>query len=222
MSAGKAELRAAVRRARRARPAAVRAEQALALARVVLAAPQLDAARVVALYVSTPAEPGTGPLRAALAARGVAVLLPVVVPGGPLAWVRDVAPAGTSARTPDRTRRPRADPVGTGTPRAAEAAARADHPHPADLADADLVLLPALAVDAAGSRLGQGGGHYDRSLAALGRRTLPPLVALVHDEELLPGAVIPAEEHDVPVDAAATPSRWVALGSPPPAGAHRP
>jgi 5-formyltetrahydrofolate cyclo-ligase len=170
----KAALRAHVRAARRARPEAVRAADAEALARVVLAAPPVAAAEVVALYAATATEPGTAPLRAALAARGTVALLPVVAGDGPLAWVVDGAEGAE-----------------------------------ATLADADVVLLPALAVDADGHRLGQGGGHYDRTLAALAPRALR--VALVHDAELLPAGAVPTEAHDLPVDAAATPTRWVPL-----------
>ena len=73
-----------------------------------------------------------------------------------------------------------------------------------------LVLLPALAVDGAGTRLGQGGGHYDRTLALLPstRPGRPVLAAVVRDPELLPAGALPREAHDVPVDAALTPSGW--------------
>jgi len=56
------------------------------------------------------------------------------------------------------------------------------------------VLVPALAVDWHGIRLGRGGGHYDRTL---------PLVAIVRDEEVLTS--VPVQPHDVPVIAALTP-----------------
>ena len=49
------------------------------------------------------------------------------------------------------------------------------------IAEAVLVLAPALAVDAAGRRLGQGGGSYDRALA----RTDAPVLAVVFDDELI-------------------------------------
>ncbi len=69
---------------------------------------------------------------------------------------------------------------------------------------AGLVLVPALAVDRRGVRMGRGGGSYDRVLARLaapGRR--PLVVALLHDGEIVDE--VPAEPHDRAVDAALTP-----------------
>ena len=66
------------------------------------------------------------------------------------------------------------------------------------MADAGLVVVPALAVDHRGVRLGRGGGHYDRTLPLAGAGTR--LVALVGDDELVEGP-LPAEPHDVAVHA---------------------
>lgn len=74
---------------------------------------------------------------------------------------------------------------------------------PGRLADADVVLVPALAVDRSGVRLGRGGGSYDRALP----RARGPVVALLHEGELVD--VLPAEPHDVRVDAVALPSGLV-------------
>ncbi len=71
------------------------------------------------------------------------------------------------------------------------------------LAEAGLVLVPALAVDRAGVRLGRGRGFYDRSLS--GRDPQARLVAVVRDTELLDE--IPAEPHDIPMTHALTPLR---------------
>lgn len=79
------------------------------------------------------------------------------------------------------------------------------------VAAADLVLAPGLAVDAAGARLGQGGGSYDRALPR--RRAGVPVVVLLHPGEFLDreDAVLPREAHDVPVDAVLTVDgiRWI-------------
>lgn len=180
----KRSLRSGVRAARRAQDDGERAALDADLAAAALGPGSplaaLVAGSVVALYDSLPTEPGTRGLREELAARGVVVVLPVVVgPDAPLAWrVDDGADGG---------------------------------PHRADgIEDAAVVLLPALAVDGAGTRLGQGGGHYDRTLALLAPSgpARPLLAAVVGDPELLPAGALPREPHDVPVDAALTPSGW--------------
>ena len=77
--------------------------------------------------------------------------------------------------------------------------------------EAELVLAPALAVDAAGRRLGQGGGSYDRALERAGA----PVVAVVFDDEVLDEA-IPVESHDRPVAGVLTPGgglRWRRRGA---------
>ena len=73
------------------------------------------------------------------------------------------------------------------------------------LGQCDVVLVPALAVDRRGVRLGRGGGSYDRALP----RARGLVVALLHAGELLDE--LPAEPHDHPVDAVATPSGVVRL-----------
>ena len=75
------------------------------------------------------------------------------------------------------------------------------------VARADAVLVPALAVDRAGNRLGRGGGSYDRALARVG--PLIPLIALIYDDELLDH--VPAEPHDVPVRAAVSPANGMTV-----------
>ena len=74
----------------------------------------------------------------------------------------------------------------------------------ATIGEADAVLVPALAVDRTGVRLGRGGGSYDRAL----RRVRPDaaIVALVYASEII--EQLPADAWDVPVTAAVTPSGW--------------
>lgn len=73
--------------------------------------------------------------------------------------------------------------------------------------DCDVVLVPALAVDRQGYRLGKGGGSFDRALA----RATGLTVALLHDDELVDA--LPHEPHDVPVRGVATLTGGVVLFS---------
>ncbi|ALX05445.1 5-formyltetrahydrofolate cyclo-ligase [Aeromicrobium erythreum] len=155
-----------------------------AVAAHLLALPSVARARRVAAYRSMPGEPGTEALLAGLLERGVEVLVPVSRSDGSLAW----APHDPTAPTA-RSRLGVDEPVGATLPDDA-------------LASVDVVVLPALAVDHAGRRLGRGAGYYDRALAVLPRRRRPLLVAVVHAEELL--TEVPHEPHDLPVDVVVT------------------
>ncbi|MFI6050870.1 5-formyltetrahydrofolate cyclo-ligase [Streptomyces violascens] len=158
----------------------------LALADRALALPELAAAGTVAAYISVGREPGTRALVHALYARGVRVLLPVLLADNDLDWAayagpEHLVPAGRGLLEPDGER------LG-----------------PDAVAGADAVLLPGLAVDGRGMRLGRGGGSYDRVLArieAAGRA--PALVVLLYANEVV--ARVPEEPHDHPVQAVVTP-----------------
>jgi 5-formyltetrahydrofolate cyclo-ligase len=94
---------------------------------------------------------------------------------------------------------------------------------PEAVSAADLVLAPGLAVDRTGTRMGQGGGCYDRVLPR--RRAGVPVIVLLHPGELVADdePPLPREAHDQPVDAVLTAEGVVDLGlspwrSPPAAG----
>lgn len=70
------------------------------------------------------------------------------------------------------------------------------------IATARAVLVPALAVAADGTRLGRGGGSYDRALARVPAGT--PVAALLYDGEAV--AHLPRDPWDRPVTAYVTPS----------------
>ncbi|MEU1330257.1 5-formyltetrahydrofolate cyclo-ligase [Streptomyces sp. NPDC005865] len=164
--------------------AAVLAERALEL-------PELAGAHTVAAYVSVGGEPGTRALLDALHARGTRVLLPVLLPDNDLDWGGYEGP-GSLARVQHRGKMALLEPSG----------ARLG---PDAVLTADAVLLPGLAVDTRGMRLGRGGGSYDRVLARLERAEADPaLVVLLYDSEVV--AHLPAEAHDRPVHAVVTPS----------------
>jgi 5-formyltetrahydrofolate cyclo-ligase len=73
---------------------------------------------------------------------------------------------------------------------------------PDQLAGADLIFIPALAIDRRGQRLGKGKGYYDRALSSL--EEVAPVIAVVFEDELL--ETVPTEDHDHPVDAVITPT----------------
>lgn len=72
---------------------------------------------------------------------------------------------------------------------------------PDTIAAARLVLVPALSADTTGTRLGRGGGSYDRALAR--RRPDVAVVVALHPGELR-DTPLPADDHDEPVDGVVT------------------
>ncbi|WP_175450143.1 5-formyltetrahydrofolate cyclo-ligase [Streptomyces sp. CAI-24] len=160
---------------------------ATALASRARALPELADARTVAAYVSVGREPGTRALLDALREQGVRVLLPVLLADNDLDWAvyggaEHLLPAGRGLLEPD-----------------------GDRLGPAAVVEADAVLLPGLAVDGAGMRLGRGGGSYDRVLARLSAAGADPaLIVLLYADEVV--ARVPVEPHDHPVDAVVTPA----------------
>lgn len=145
----------------------------------------------VAAYVSVGHEPCTRLLLQRLHERGTRVLLPVLGPRLSRSWAYFQGLEDLAERAPGRP----PEPSGSVLP-AAEVGA------------VDALLIPALAVDRAGRRLGQGGGWYDRVLPL--RTENAPVFALVHADELVAGP-LPIEDHDVPVDAVITAEQWFLL-----------
>jgi 5-formyltetrahydrofolate cyclo-ligase len=180
----KPQARAELLDRRRAMDDRERIDAAEAIALHALAVPVFARASRVACYLSMRTEPGTGPLVAGLHDRGVEVVVPISRDDRTLDWV---VHDPTSATTTTTTSLGIPEPDG---PRLGAAA----------LDGCDAVIVPALAVDHAGHRLGRGAGYYDRALAGVSA----PLCALVFTHELL--AEVPHEPHDVPVQMALTPS----------------
>ena len=173
--------------ARTAMPDSIRNEGGRLIRDHVLEMPQVTSAGTIAAYYSVGTEPDTHGLIFALWKRGSYVVLPVLLPDGDLDWASYEGPESL-APGPRGVLQP-VEPVrGTGT-----------------VARADVVLVPALAVDVRGRRLGRGGGSYDRALARVGPQV--PTIALLYDSELLPS--VPAEEHDQSVRAVARPEQGI-------------
>ncbi|MFE6778384.1 5-formyltetrahydrofolate cyclo-ligase [Streptomyces sp. NPDC057702] len=151
---------------------------------------ELSAARTVAAYVSVGGEPGTRALLEVLRQRGTRVLLPVLLADNDLDWAVYTGPESL-ARVAHAGKIDLWEPAG---PRLGPEAVLA----------ADTVLLPGLAVDGRGVRLGRGGGSYDRVLARLeSAGASPALVVLLYADEVLER--VPRDPHDRAVHAVVTP-----------------
>jgi 5-formyltetrahydrofolate cyclo-ligase len=182
MSAAKLALRDQLVTARGRVPLPVLSDHARAVAEHLMAAPELRRAATVAAYVSVGREPGTGPLLAALAAAGKRVILPLLQPDDDLDWA---VYRGPESLVP--ARRGLLEPVGTPL-------------GPYAIGTADCVIVPGLAVDRTGLRLGRGGGSYDRALGRVPVGTFTCVVlqaSEVRDE-------VPADAHDRRVTAVVT------------------
>ena len=181
----------ALRRQLSARRAQIRDPERAAAGRslrdAVLSLPETQMAGTVAAYMSVGTEPDTRGLVYALWKRGTYVLLPVLLPDYDLDWASYEGPDSLAAG-PHGLLQP------TEAPRGASA-----------VTSADLVIVPALAVDHDGRRLGRGGGSYDRALARVGPAV--PTVALIYDHELL--AEVPAGRLDQRVRMAARPRQGI-------------
>lgn len=184
VATSKVALRDRLNTARNRRSLVDVSESARRLAEHLLAAPEVQQAATLTVYVSVSTEPGTGPLLDRLHSLGRRVLLPVVLPDLDLDWAVYDGPDSLA-----RASRGLLEPQG---PRLG----------PEAVATADVVLTPGLAVDRTGMRLGQGGGCYDRALARVPVGTF--VCTLLYDDELVDE--VPAAEHDRPVTAAVTPS----------------
>jgi 5-formyltetrahydrofolate cyclo-ligase len=163
----------------------------------LLEMPEMSAAGTIAAYYSIGTEPDTRRLIFALWKRGSYVVLPILLPDGDLDWASYEGP-DSLAPGPHGLLQPTEPVRGPGA-----------------VARADIVLVPALAVDQRGYRLGRGGGSYDRALARVGPQV--PTIAPLYDDELLPS--VPVEPHDQRVRLVARPGTGLTRL---PAGAGQP
>ncbi len=137
-------------------------------------------------YVPVGSEPGSVAMLDVLVGAGVLVLLPVARDGQPMQWGAyepgGLVPAPFGLREPPPPWR-----------------------EPGAIGAASVVLVPALAVDRHGNRLGRGAGFYDRALPLADPAAR--LIAVVRDDELV--EEIPAEPHDIAMTHALTPGLGV-------------
>lgn len=139
-----------------------------------------ESVRLVGLYRALPSECGTLELARLLEEMGRELCYPVVREGERALQFRRGAGFAAGALGIE-------EPTG----------------EPVELQDLQLLVVPAMAVDAAGRRLGRGRGHYDATLALC----RCPAVALVFDSQLVPE--VPVGEHDRRVDGVCTEARII-------------
>ena len=145
----KSQLRRRVREARLQLGAEYRQRASQAACERLLAMPEVGAARTAALYAALGPEADPGVALPLLLERDVAVLFPRVV-----GELLEFAPASTLADLHPGF-------MGVMEPQSVAI----------DASELDVIVVPGVAFDRAGGRLGQGGGHYDRTLARLGSKT---------------------------------------------------
>jgi 5-formyltetrahydrofolate cyclo-ligase len=187
LSAAKESMRAGILSARRAMDAAERAASGRAIRDALLGSPEVQMAGTVAAYLSVGTEPDTRGLVFALWKRGTYVLLPLLRPDADLNWASYEGPDSLAP-----------GPRGLLEPTEPGRGVTA-------ITSADLVIVPALAADRAGNRLGRGGGSFDRALARVGPAILT--VALLYDREFRDA--VPAGPLDRRVRAAALPGEGI-------------
>lgn len=175
-SGPKRRLRAQLRRAWRALPPAELERAARQAAAHLASRPEWQGARCVAVYLARADELPTAPLIALAGDAGKRLCAPVVGTGGAMEL---------RAYHPDRLR---SGPFGILEPDPGTSPA-------VDPADVDLIVVPGLAFDRRGARLGKGGGYYDRFLPrlrpeavrvgwTLSRFVLPALPEDPHDQRV--------------------------------------
>lgn len=171
----KAELRELLRAARAALPAAARAEAAAAVAEALLALDELGGAGPFLLYAAFGDELLVDRAIEGLLERGATVCLPRVngadIDAVPVRALADLVPGWRGVREPP-----------AGAPAIAPGALRA-------------AVVPGLAFDTRGNRLGYGGGHFDQLLARLDPAAV--VVGVAYDLQVV--EALPAEAHDRPV-----------------------
>jgi 5-formyltetrahydrofolate cyclo-ligase len=176
----KAELRKEMIARRDALPAEERARSARAFVEKIAALPQYGAAKSVLATMAIGSEWDTRLLIDHARARGKSIVLPrISAPPRRLElyavedFDRDLVPGVWNIPEPDPSRCPRRD-----------------------FAAVDFALVPALAVDRQGYRLGYGAGYFDKLLA--GRHDRPYCVTALPAQFILDH--LPREAHDIPVD----------------------
>lgn len=184
----KAALRRELAARRRALPAEERARRAAEAGARLASLAEVRTARTIAAYLTGGGEIDPWPGLAALAKAGARIAYPRTID----------SPAGLEFRVPDGAAEVRPGRMGVLEPAPGAALVEADA--------IDVFVVPGVAFDQRRHRLGRGGGHYDRLLAAVraaGRRAAA--IGLAYDFQVV--AVCPVAPHDVPLDRVVTDRR---------------
>ncbi len=177
----KQSLRSAALAARRQLSSSERAEASSQAVTRLLRLPELTGAGTVLLFAATRDELDVASAVGPLAARGARTLFPRVR-GPELDLV-----AASDLRTLELGYRGIREPVGPSI----------------DVEVVDVALIPGVAFDPHGGRLGHGGGHYDRLLARLPASCAR--IGMAFSCQVVPA--VPREDHDAPVDLIVTEQR---------------
>lgn len=187
-------MRRAARRARRALPKAVREEKSAAILARLYREPAYQQAHTLLTYVGVNSEVATLPLIRRALAEGKRVVVPATEVATKRLW-------------PLRLRNPRdLAPGAYGIPEP-----RPGTSEPVALEELELIVVPGLAFDCWGHRLGQGTGYFDRFLSKVPPHV--PRIALAFDVQVVDK--VPVEPHDQPVTLILTESKRI---EPPPGG----
>lgn len=179
----KARLRGERLAARNALPADARIEKSLLIAEHGRASITVEPGAVVSGFLPIRSEADIRPLLSALRSAGARIAVPVILDKETIVFRELVAGAELV-------------PMGFGTCGPGPEAA---------VLDPDVMLIPLSVYDAHGQRIGYGGGYYDRAIARLHRKGRhPALIGIAFDCQEV--ASVPAEPHDVRLDAILTES----------------
>jgi 5-formyltetrahydrofolate cyclo-ligase len=183
----KADLRAEIKRRLKNAPSSLLRDEGRAAVRLLEETSCWDRYETVLLFLSTSREIDTSPLLEAAVVRGKKVFAPGITEGR-LVFSRVPGPAGPWKTGPLGIREP---------PVQAEPLRTRDFPA--------MAIVPGLAFDLAGGRLGYGKAYYDRFFAG---QTGPCFkIGLCTEAQILPR--IPADPWDVPMDALCTGLRFI-------------
>lgn len=186
----KAALRTAAMAERDRLDAAMRAAASQAIAAGALALVAVEEPQIMAAYLPIRSECDSRPIIAEALRRSITIALPVQLDRTTMVFRRYQPDApladggfGTSVPLPDQP-----------------------------ILDPDLVIVPLVGFDRAGTRLGYGRGYYDRALAKLGARGIKPkLLGVAFAAQEM--AAIPASPHDVRLDWIVTENETLVVAS---------